>query len=136
MIPGAGGTQRLTKALGKSRAMELVLTGGMLSAQEAVDKGLASRIVEGDEGAVVVEAVKVASVIAGKGRLAVLAGKETVNASYELGLRDGLVFEKRLFHQLFATNDQKEGMGAFAEKRKASVHARLVRSVGLTGPMS
>ncbi len=99
--------------------MELVLSGGMLSAQEAVSRGLASRVVEGDDGAVVDEAVKLATVIAGKGRLAVLAGKEAVNASYELGLRDGLVFEKRLFHQLFATQDQKEGMAAFAEKRKA-----------------
>ncbi|TKA55744.1 hypothetical protein B0A53_02880 [Rhodotorula sp. CCFEE 5036] len=117
VIPGAGGTQRLTHAIGKSRAMELVLTGGNLSAQQASEWGLVSRVVE--QGSVVDEAVKVAGKIAGKGMLAVQAGKEGVNAAYEMSLANGLHFERRLFHQLFATNDQKEGMGAFANKQKA-----------------
>jgi len=115
VIPGAGGTQRLTHAIGKSRAMELVLTGRMINAQEAEKWGLVSRVVEGD---VVKEAVEVASVIAGMGRVAVQAGKESVNSAYELSLRDGLHFERRLFQSLFATRDQKEGMSAFAEKRE------------------
>ncbi|KAG8699291.1 Fatty acid oxidation complex subunit alpha [Ceratobasidium sp. 395] len=106
VIPGAGGTQRLTHAIGKSRAMELVLTGRMINAQEAERWGLVSRVVEGD---VVKEAVEMASTIAGMGRVAVQAGKESVNAAYELSLRDGLHFERRLFQSLFATRDQKEG---------------------------
>ncbi|KWU46054.1 ClpP/crotonase [Rhodotorula sp. JG-1b] len=118
VIPGAGGTQRLTHAIGKSRAMELVLTGGNFSAQQASEWGLVSRVVE-QGSSVVDEAVKVAGKIAGKGMLAVQAGKEGVNAAYEMSLANGLHFERRLFHQLFATNDQKEGMGAFANKQKA-----------------
>ncbi|GAA5975389.1 hypothetical protein JCM5350_006466 [Sporobolomyces pararoseus] len=117
VIPGAGGTQRLTHAIGKSRAMELVLTGSNFSAQQASDWGLISRVVpEGQD--VVEEAVKVANKIASKGRVAVQAGKEGVNAAYELSLQEGLRFERRIFHQLFATNDQKVGMRAFAEKKK------------------
>ncbi|PWN35986.1 putative enoyl-CoA hydratase precursor, mitochondrial [Meira miltonrushii] len=116
VIPGAGGTQRLTKALGKSLAMELVLTGRGLTAAEAASRGLVSRVVEGD---VVAEAVKVAEKIASKGSIAVQAGKEAVNASFELNLAEGLRFERRMFQALFATKDQKEGMAAFAEKRKA-----------------
>ncbi|GAA5993031.1 hypothetical protein JCM10908_003067 [Rhodotorula pacifica] len=120
VIPGAGGTQRLTHAIGKSRAMELVLTGGNFSAQQASEWGLVSRVVEGEgSSAVVDEAVKVAAKIAGKGMLAVQAGKEGVNAAYEMSLANGLHFERRLFHQLFATNDQKGGMSAFANKQKA-----------------
>ncbi|KDE02475.1 enoyl-CoA hydratase [Microbotryum lychnidis-dioicae p1A1 Lamole] len=120
VIPGAGGTQRLVHAIGKSRAMEIVLTGRNFSATEAASWGLVSRLVEGSNNqAVVDEAVKVASKIASKGRVAVQAGKEAVNASQELGLEDGLRFERRLFHQLFATKDQKIGMRAFAEKKKA-----------------
>ncbi|KAK0526256.1 putative enoyl-CoA hydratase, mitochondrial [Tilletia horrida] len=118
VIPGAGGTQRLTKALGKSRAMEIILTGSNLAADEAAAGGLVSRVVK--EGSVIDEAVKVASKIASKGQLAVQAGKEAVNASYELSLAEGNRLERRLFQSLFATKDQKEGMGAFAEKRKAS----------------
>ncbi|GAA5915622.1 hypothetical protein JCM6882_002364 [Rhodosporidiobolus microsporus] len=116
VIPGAGGTQRLTHAIGKSRAMELVLTGGNFSAQQASDWGLVSRVVQ--ECGVVDEAVKVAGKIASKGRVAVQAAKEGVNAAYELNLAEGLRFERRLFHQMFATNDQKVGMKAFAEKKK------------------
>ncbi|SCV71693.1 BQ2448_3281 [Microbotryum intermedium] len=120
VIPGAGGTQRLVHAIGKSRAMEIVLTGRNFTASEAASWGLVSRLVEGPNNqSVIDEAVKVASKIASKGRVAVQAGKEAVNASQELGLGDGLRFERRLFHQLFATKDQKIGMRAFAEKKKA-----------------
>lgn len=117
VIPGAGGTQRLTKAVGKSTAMEMVLTGRNFSADDAERRGLISRVVR--EGSVLDEAVKVASTIAKKGQIAVQAAKEGVNASYELTLQEGTRFERRLFHSLFATKDQKEGMSAFAEKRKA-----------------
>ncbi|GAA5912687.1 uncharacterized protein JCM6883_006204 [Sporobolomyces salmoneus] len=117
VIPGAGGTQRLTHAIGKSRAMELVLTGSNFTAQQASDWGLVSRVVKEEED-VVEEAIKVAKKIASKGRVAVQAGKEGVNAAYELSLQEGLRFERRIFHQLFATNDQKVGMRAFAEKKK------------------
>ncbi|TDL22632.1 ClpP/crotonase [Rickenella mellea] len=118
VIPGGGGSQRLTHAIGKSRAMELVLTGRNFSAQEAERWGVVSRVVGEGEGVVVKEAVEMARLIAGKGRVAVMAGKEAVNAAYELQLAEGLHFERRLFHGLFATKDQKEGMAAFAEKRK------------------
>ncbi len=166
VIPGAGGTQRLTRLVGRSRAMELILTGKTFGADEAERWGVVSRVVR--EGSVVDEAVKVAAEIAGKGRLSVLAAKEAVNAgmslacyyqlldkralicsflffsfrkAYELPLSEGLRLERRLFHSLFATEDQKEGgyfmlsfsihtlcfidrlrlcigMSAFAEKRK------------------
>jgi len=118
IIPGGGGTQRLTHAVGKSRAMELMLTGRNFSAVEAEKWGVVSRIVEGKP--VAEEAVEMAKVIASKGQIAVQATKETVNAAYELSLHEGLRFERRVFHSLFATKDQKEGMGAFAEKRKAN----------------
>ncbi|CAO1614468.1 unnamed protein product [Sympodiomycopsis kandeliae] len=118
VIPGAGGSQRLTKALGKSLSMELVLTGRNLGAQEALQHGLISRVVPEDQD-VVAEAVKVATTIGKKSQVAVQAAKEAVNASYELNLQEGLRFERRLFQALFATKDQKEGMSAFAEKRKA-----------------
>ncbi|KAL1734671.1 ClpP/crotonase-like domain-containing protein [Schizophyllum commune] len=120
VIPGGGGSQRLTRAIGKSRAMELVLTGRQINAQEAAQWGLVSRVVAEGEGEVVKEAVKVANEIAGKGQVAVQAAKEVVNAAYELNLAEGLRFERRTFQGLFATNDQKEGMAAFAEKRKAN----------------
>ncbi|KAH8119627.1 enoyl-CoA hydratase [Phellopilus nigrolimitatus] len=110
VIPGAGGTQRLARALGKARAMELVLTGATFGAADAARWGVAARVVEGGEpGEVVRAAVELARVVAGKGRLAVQAGKESVNAAFELPLADGLRFERRLFHGLFATPDQKEG---------------------------
>lgn len=119
VIPGAGGSQRLTKALGKSLSMELVLTGRGLSAAEAEKHGLISRVVpEGSD--VVAEAIKVALQIGKKGQIAVQAAKEAINASFELPLAEGLRVERRLFQALFATKDQKEGMGAFAEKRKVS----------------
>ncbi|EJD42548.1 ClpP/crotonase [Auricularia subglabra TFB-10046 SS5] len=116
VIPGAGGTQRLSRIIGKARTMELVLTGRNFSADEAERWGVVSRIVR--EGSVVDEAVKVASKIAGFGQVSVQAGKEAVNAAYETTLAQGLNYERRLFHSLFATLDQKEGKLAFAEKRQ------------------
>ena len=113
VIPGGGATQRLTHAVGKSRAMELVLTGRTFSAAEAERWGVVSRVVGEGEGVVVEEAVKMAGVIAGKGRVSVVAAKETVNAAYELSLNEGLRLERRTFHSLFATNDQKEGVYNF-----------------------
>ncbi|KAG0147332.1 hypothetical protein CROQUDRAFT_43088 [Cronartium quercuum f. sp. fusiforme G11] len=120
VIPGGGGTQRLTKAIGKSKAMEIILTGGNFTAQEAYDWGLISRqvIVEGNHEELVKEAIKVAEKISSKGRLSVRAAKEAVNSAYELPLREGTTCERRLFQMLFGTNDQKEGMRAFSEKRK------------------
>ncbi|KAJ6558507.1 enoyl-CoA hydratase [Mycena vulgaris] len=119
VIPGGGGSQRLANIIGKSRTMEMVLTGRNVSAQEAEKWGMVSRVVGEGEGQVVKEAIDMAKVIASKGQIAVQAGKEVVNAAYELNLAEGLRFERRIFHGLFATKDQKEGMSAFAEKRKA-----------------
>jgi len=118
IIPGGGGSQRLTHAIGKSRAMELVLTGRNISAHEADKWGLVSRVVGEGEGQVVQEAVTMAKQIASKGQIAVQAAKSAVNASYELSLTEGLRFERTIFYSMFATKDQKEGMSAFAEKRK------------------
>ncbi|KZS89005.1 enoyl-CoA hydratase [Sistotremastrum niveocremeum HHB9708] len=118
VIPGGGGSQRLAKTIGKSRTMELTLTGRTFSAQEAEKWGMVSRVVGEGEGEVVKEAVEMAKLISSRGKLAVQAGKEVVNAAFELPLGEGLRFERRLFQSLFATNDQKEGMAAFAEKRK------------------
>ncbi|KAF8885431.1 ClpP/crotonase-like domain-containing protein [Mucidula mucida] len=117
IIPGGGGSQRLAHAVGKSRAMEMVLTGRLVSAEEAERWGMVSRIVTEAEGGVVKEAVTVAQGIASKGQLAVQAGKEAVNAAFEMTLSEGLRFERRTCHGLFATKDQKEGMTAFIEKR-------------------
>ncbi|KAJ8518045.1 hypothetical protein ONZ45_g4848 [Pleurotus djamor] len=108
VIPGGGGSQRLTHAIGKSRAMEIILTGRQFSALEAEQWGMVSRVVEEGEGAVVKEAVSMAKEIASKSQIAVQAAKEVVNATYELNLAEGLRFERRIFH----------GMAAFAEKRK------------------
>jgi enoyl-CoA hydratase len=114
-IPGAGGTQRLIRAIGKSRAMELCLTGDQIDAAEAERSGLVSKVVAG--GKVVDEAVKLAERISNFSKPVVGICKEAVNAAYEMTLAEGLHFERRLFHSTFALNDQKEGMGAFAEKR-------------------
>jgi len=116
IIPGAGGTQRLTRFVGKSKAMEMILTGRLIDAAEAERCGLVSRVVPVAE--LLDEALKVAQRIASMGRVAVLAAKESVNRSYETTLAEGVRFERRLFHALFATEDQKEGMAAFAEKRQ------------------
>ena len=116
VMPGAGGTQRLTRALGKARAMELILTGRNLSAREAYERGLVSEIVAREE--VMPAALALASEIASLPPLAVRAAKEAVNRAYELSLEAGLEFERRNFFMLFASEDQKEGMAAFVEKRK------------------
>ncbi|PNS20746.1 Enoyl-CoA hydratase, mitochondrial [Sphaceloma murrayae] len=118
VIPGAGGSQRLTRAVGKSRAMEIILTGENFSGEEAERWGLVSKTF-GTAEETVAAAVKTAAKIAGYGRVAVKAAKEVVNRSQEAGLRDGVEFERRVFHGLFGTKDQKEGMEAFAGKRKA-----------------
>uniref|UniRef100_A0A8C6NJM6 Enoyl-CoA hydratase, mitochondrial n=1 Tax=Nothobranchius furzeri TaxID=105023 RepID=A0A8C6NJM6_NOTFU len=116
-IPGAGGTQRLTRAVGKSLAMELVLTGDRINAQEAKQSGLVSKIYPVDQ--LVSEAVKCGEKIAANSKLISTMAKEAVNAAFELTLAEGNRLEKRLFHATFATDDRKEGMTAFVEKRKA-----------------
>ena len=113
--PGMGGSQRLARAVGKAKAMEMCLTGRMMDAAEAERAGLVSRVVPADE--LVEEALKAAATIAGMAPLAALANKEMVNAAFETGLAQGVQFERRLFHALFGTADQKEGMAAFVEKR-------------------
>ncbi|MCX7252093.1 MAG: enoyl-CoA hydratase [Burkholderiales bacterium] len=116
VIPGAGGTQRLPRAVGKSKAMDMVLTGRMMDAQEAERAGLVSRVVPLDQ--LQDEALGAALTICNYSLPSVLAAKESVNRAFEGGLSDGVMFERRLFHALFATADQKEGMAAFVEKRK------------------
>ncbi len=115
IIPGIGGTQRLTRAVGKAKAMDLVLTGRMMDAAEAERSGLVARVVPADK--LMEEAMKVADTIAGLSLPSVLAGKELVNRAFESSLAEGVAFERRIFHSLFATEDQKEGMKAFVEKR-------------------
>ena len=117
IIPGAGGSQRLTRAIGKSKAMELILTGRNFTGKEAFEWGLAARVFE-DPQECVDEAVSTAALIAGYSRVAVKAAKEVVNKSQELGLRDGVEYERRVFHGLFGSQDQKIGMSAFAAKHK------------------
>ena len=116
IIPGAGGTQRLTRFVGKSKAMEMVLTGRMMGAEEAERAGLVSRVVPAVD--LLEEAVKTAKSIADLSRPAVMVAKESVNRAYESSLTEGVLLERRSFHALFATEDQKEGMAAFAEKRQ------------------
>ncbi len=118
VIPGAGGTQRLPRAVGKSKAMDMALTGRMMDATEAERAGLVSRVVPFDK--LQDEALGAALIIADFSRIAVMAAKESVNRSFEGTLADGVMFERRLFHALFATQDQKEGMDAFVAKRKAN----------------
>jgi len=115
IIPGAGGTQRLPRAIGKSKAMDMVLTARMMDATEAERAGLVSRVVPLDK--LMDEALGAALVICGYGQLSVMAAKESVNRAFESGLSDGVMFERRIFHSLFATADQKEGMDAFLNKR-------------------
>ena len=118
VIPGAGGTQRLPRAISKSKAMDMYLTARMMDAQEAERAGLVSRVVALDK--LMDEALGAALVIAGFSQITVMAAKESVNRAYEGTLSDGLMFERRLFHALFATQDQKEGMDAFVNKRAAN----------------
>jgi len=121
-MPGAGGTQRLTRAIGKAKAMEMCLTGRMMDAAEAERLGLVSRIVPAAE--LVEEAIKTAEKIAGMSRPAAMMVKESVNRAFETTLAEGIRFERRLFHATFATADQKEGMAAFVEKRPPSFKNR------------
>lgn len=118
IIPGAGGTQRLPRAVGKAKAMDMVLTGRMMDAAEAERAGLVSRVVALDK--LMEEALGAALVISDFSQIAVMAAKESVNRAFEGSLNEGVQFERRLFHALFATSDQKEGMDAFVGKRKAS----------------
>jgi enoyl-CoA hydratase len=115
-IPGAGGTQRLVRSIGKAKAMEMCLTGRMMDAEEAERAGLVSRIVPASD--LLEEAIKTAEKIAAMSRPIAMMAKESVNRAYETTLAEGLRFERRLFHSLFATEDQTEGMTAFFEKRK------------------
>lgn len=114
-IPGAGGTQRLTRFVGKSKAMDMCLTGRMMDAEEAERSGLVSRIVAADK--LLDEAIETGNKIAQMSMPSLMMAKESVKRSYETTLSEGIRFERRLFHSLFATEDQKEGMAAFAEKR-------------------
>lgn len=122
VMPGLGGTQRLARIVGKSKAMEMTLTGRFMDAEEAERSGLVSRIVPAPK--LMEEALATAAKIAEKSMLSVMAVKEAVNRSYEGTLAEGLLFERRLFHSLFATEDQKEGMQAFLEKREAQFRDR------------
>lgn len=122
VIPGAGGTQRLTRAIGKAKAMDLVLTGRRIDAGEAERLGLVARVVPATE--TVEAALAVASAIAAQPPLAVAAAKDAIRAAGELPLADGLAYERRAFHALFATEDQREGMAAFLEKRRPAWRGR------------
>ena len=117
IIPGAGGTQRLPRAIGKAKAMDLALTGRMMNADEAERAGLVSRVVPLDK--LMDEALGAALSICEYSQIAVMSAKESVNRAFESSLSDGIMFERRMFHALFATEDQKEGMDAFVNKRKA-----------------
>jgi enoyl-CoA hydratase len=117
VIPGIGGTQRMTHAIGKAKAMDMILTGRMMDAAEAERAGLVARVVPA--ASLMEEAMKVAETIAGMSLPALIAAKETVNRAFETSLAEGVRFERRVFHLLFATHDQKEGMAAFVEKRPA-----------------
>jgi enoyl-CoA hydratase len=116
IMPGAGGTQRLPRAVGKAKAMDMALTGRMMDASEAERAGLVSRVVPLDK--LMDETLGAALMICDYSLIAVMAAKESVNRAFESGLSDGVMFERRLFHALFATADQKEGMDAFVNKRK------------------
>jgi enoyl-CoA hydratase len=117
IIPGAGGTQRLPRAVGKAKAMDMVLTGRMMDAAEAERAGLVARVVPADK--LLAEALGAAEIICALGEPSVMMAKECVNRAFETGLADGVGYERRMFHALFATADQKEGMDAFVAKRKA-----------------
>ena len=122
VMPGMGGTQRLTRAVGKAKAMDLILTGRMMDAAEAERAGLVARIVPAEK--LMEEALAAAAKIASLSRPSVLMAKEAVDRAFEVTLEEGLLFERRLFQSLFATEDQKEGMTAFVEKRKPAFKHR------------
>ncbi|MDB5722941.1 MAG: enoyl-CoA hydratase [Alphaproteobacteria bacterium] len=115
VTPGMGGSQRLTRAVGKAKAMEMCLTGRMMGAEEAERSGLVARVVPADK--LLEDALMTAATIASMAPLAAIANKELIHAAFETGLAQGILFERRLFHGLFGTEDQKEGMAAFVEKR-------------------
>jgi len=115
VMPAWGGSQRLTRSVGKAKAMDLCLTGRMMDAAEAERCGLVARVVSADK--LIAETMEAAKKIASMGMLSVIANKEAVNAAFETPLNEGLKLERRLFYSLFATEDQKEGMAAFIEKR-------------------
>ena len=115
VIPGMGGSQRLTRLIGKAKAMDMILTGRMMDAEEAERSGLVARVFENDR--LIDEAMAAAKTIASYGKAATVAAREAVERADEVSLREGLLFERRVFHALFATEDQKEGMAAFVEKR-------------------
>ncbi|MGF1549107.1 MAG: enoyl-CoA hydratase-related protein [Sphingomonadaceae bacterium] len=117
VTPGMGGSQRLTRAVGKAKAMEMCLTGRNMGAEEALSAGLVARVVPAAD--LLDEALKTAGTIAGMAPLAAIAVKEQIDAAFEMGLAQGIRYERRLFHGLFGSADQKEGMSAFVEKRKA-----------------
>ena len=121
-IPGAGGTQRLPRAVGKSKAMDMALTGRMMDAAEAERASLVSRVVTADK--LLDEAIEAATVIAAMSLPIAIMAKESVNRAFESSLHEGILFERRLFHSTFATVDQKEGMAAFVEKRKPAFQHR------------
>ena len=122
VIPGMGGTQRLTRYVGKAKAMEMCLSGRFMTAEEAERAGLVSRIIPADK--LLDEALAVAAKIADKSPIATMAAKESVNRAYESTQAEGVMFERRLFHSLFASEDQKEGMAAFVEKREPQFRGR------------
>ena len=122
VIPGWGGTQRLTRAVGKAKAMDMILTGRMMDVEEAERAGLVSRVFKADE--LLEETMKAAQKIASYSTPSVMLGKEAVNRAFESSLAEGINFERRVFYSLFATQDQKEGMEAFASKRKAEFKNR------------
>jgi enoyl-CoA hydratase len=117
VTPGMGGSQRLTRAIGKAKAMEMCLTGRMMGAEEAERSGLVAKVVPAAD--LLAEALKTAEAVASMAPLAAIATKEMIEAAYETGLAQGIVFERRLFNGLFGTEDQKEGMAAFVDKRAA-----------------
>jgi enoyl-CoA hydratase len=122
VMPGAGGTQRLTRIVGKAKAMEMCLTGRMMDAQEAERSGLVSRVVPAAD--LLAEALKAAETVAAMSLPVAMMTKESINRAYETTLQEGIRFERRVFHAMFATHDQKEGMSAFVEKRKAEFQNR------------
>ena len=122
VVAGIGGTQRLTRIVGKSKAMDMNLTGRFMDAEEAERSGLASRVVPVKK--LMEEALGAAQKIAEKSMVSTMVVKEAVNRAYEVPLREGLLFERRMFHALFATEDQEEGMSAFLEKREAQFRDR------------
>lgn len=122
VIPGMGGSQRLTRLVGRAKAMDMILTGRMMGAQEAERSGLVARIFEDD--ALLDETMMAAEIVAGFSKPSVLLAREAVNRADEASLSEGLLFERRVFHALFATKDQKEGMAAFSEKRRPDFEGR------------